>query len=625
MAEDYTLPSLDLKIDRGVLNSFASKNNIDVNSLDERQQFDLYARAKAFANDTGNNNYLSAATIQSFRPVTNEDIARDPSSMGWTADGFTQSDFFDPSGNLSKQQSDYIDSTGKTAIELGQPSYFQNNVSVWNGMGFEDVSQSIIDSSPNGKFHKAVDPNTGFTTYYDNRAADMAAARIQQEYGGDAPDHIWSYYLRSPEQRQESLAQSQEYLRRKAASRFKLGAFIAKSLVPSIVGSGFGAAIGGAAGLSNIATQGLSGALSGGFSSGVSGNGLEGIALDALKGASTSIAFGQAKDALGLDLNPFSGDDASLSSQSISSEALLDSPSSSLVSAPISSESLLNAPVGSAAGFSTDIIGNAPSAEALLAAPVGGFAGSSGSFVSNSLSKLGLDKMSPFTLLAGAGLLGGTIYSTNKQADAAEEAARIQAQSGQDAINSQERMLNMQIEEQRAARDESVALRQPYIDAGSSSLDGLNALVNDPNAQASFIQDNPFYESLANDAQQRIFSNSAAQGKLGSGGTAEALQNSLVLLGQDLLNQSVQQKQNLATLGANAASGAATGIQNSASNIVNAQGAASSNITDLLTQIGNAQASGTVGAANAGTQGFNNLLNTALTAYGISQGNLLNI
>lgn len=89
---------------------------------------------------------------------------------------------------------------------------------------------------------------------------------------------------------------------------------------------------------------------------------------------------------------------------------------------------------------------------------------------------------------------------------------------------------------------------------------GLLDLVTNPTAQKDYVMNNPFFEALAGKASNTLLSNQAARGKIGSGGTAEALQNSLMLLGTDLLNQSITQRQNLANMGQSAAAqtGAAT-------------------------------------------------------------------
>lgn len=69
---------------------------------------------------------------------------------------------------------------------------------------------------------------------------------------------------------------------------------------------------------------------------------------------------------------------------------------------------------------------------------------------------------------------------------------------------------------------------------------------------------------------------------------------------------------NLATMGQNAAAGQGTATMQ-----------AGGTISDLLTQQGNALAAGQVGAANANTQGINNLLNLGTTVgVGLATGGL---
>ncbi len=112
---------------------------------------------------------------------------------------------------------------------------------------------------------------------------------------------------------------------------------------------------------------------------------------------------------------------------------------------------------------------------------------------------------------------------------------------------------------------------------------------------------------MANDAKNKLFANAAAKGKLGTGGTAEALQNSLLLLGDSLLNSQTTRGQNLANLGANTA-GSLNSVNNSGIQ----------NLTGLTTDVGNAQAAGTIGGYNATTGAINNGLNTAAKLYGVN-------
>lgn len=156
----------------------------------------------------------------------------------------------------------------------------------------------------------------------------------------------------------------------------------------------------------------------------------------------------------------------------------------------------------------------------------------------------------------------------------------------------------------------------PFRGAGVKQLQGLENLVLDPNAQLDFIQNNPFFNALAGDATNRLMNIQAASGRLGTGDTPAALQNQLLLLGNDLLQQSIGNRFNIATMGQNAAAQTGAMTQNSANSISN-----------LITGGANAQAAGHVGAANARAAGTNNLINAgagaglgAMGAFGSSVG-----
>lgn len=177
-------------------------------------------------------------------------------------------------------------------------------------------------------------------------------------------------------------------------------------------------------------------------------------------------------------------------------------------------------------------------------------------------------------------------FSGAKAAEAQRRAAELQFESTQAGVA-----------EQRAAREQARADLSPFREEGVGALEGLASLIQDPNAQSNFAN-NEFFGALAGDAQQRL---SGA----GFGGISnEAMQNANLLLSPELLNQNISQRFNLATLGANAAGGQATATLGT-----NAQ------ITDLITQGGNAQAAGLIGAQNARTRGLNDALQIGSAFY----------
>lgn len=233
-------------------------------------------------------------------------------------------------------------------------------------------------------------------------------------------------------------------------------------------------------------------------------------------------------------------------------------------------------------------------------------------------------------------------FSGQSAADAALEGARLQAGVGQQGIDLQRdiqnRLFDLSAPFQQLGAGQIGALTEalepgqnPFFSAIQGQLSDGSALnrlaaLDDPENQAAFIENNPFFDTLANQAQDRLFSNQAARGKLGSGDTASALQQQIVGLGNDLLaRERSALAQSAGTQMQNLAAGAGlssdldarrfnqlldvVGLgQNAAVLQGNAIQSTGNNITNLLGQIGNAQAAGGIGAANALGQGSQNMV-----------------
>ena len=193
-------------------------------------------------------------------------------------------------------------------------------------------------------------------------------------------------------------------------------------------------------------------------------------------------------------------------------------------------------------------------------------------------------------VIGGVAAIGGAVI----QSRSASKAADAQEEASEDAIAFQ-----------REALEQSRADLQPFRQAGENALPGLQRLTFGQEDQKQFVTNNPFFDALADDAQKRIFNNQAARGKVGSGGTAEALQNRLLLLGPQLVQQSIDNRFKLAQLGGNAAAGQA-----------NATLQTGGTISDLATQGGNAQAAGIIGRGNAIAGGIEGIASAAGGAFG---------
>ena len=164
------------------------------------------------------------------------------------------------------------------------------------------------------------------------------------------------------------------------------------------------------------------------------------------------------------------------------------------------------------------------------------------------------------------------------------------------------------------ARGEAAAA--PFAALGNEAAPMLSQLLQEGQPQAQSAQqviDNPFFQSLSQDQDQRLLSQRAALGLAGSGGTQDSLTRQQMLLGnhfqqQDLSNQQIAQGNrfnqlfNTTQLGANAAIGEAGSAGNILTNIANAQnaagiGAANANaaFTGQVLQLGGAALGGAFG------------------------------
>lgn len=213
-------------------------------------------------------------------------------------------------------------------------------------------------------------------------------------------------------------------------------------------------------------------------------------------------------------------------------------------------------------------------------------------------------------------------------ADAAEEAAAIQAAAANSAADATLKATEMTVEEQRLAREQSRADLQPFTDFGSSFMDptksavaSAQTLFNDP----SSIMENPFFTAMQDDVRRKNLQNAAVGGRLDSGGTVAGLEESAMRTGFDILNsERTAQLQNATFLsnlvggGQNAAAGQGASSMNAAGQIGSATMAGNNTANNFTTNAAAATAAGVVGSANAESQAINNLFNAGATIYGAS-------
>ena len=250
----------------------------------------------------------------------------------------------------------------------------------------------------------------------------------------------------------------------------------------------------------------------------------------------------------------------------------------------------LGGPIGGALGGAAGGLVSGGGIEGALKGAVTGYAGGSalGALSSGSAGN-------PLLQLLNA---GSTLYSAEAGKSAAKKASAQQVAA-----------LNRATAQQRASLAQAKANVQPYLNAGAASANSLSSLVNDPNAQANFIRNNPFYASLADDAKRKLFATQAATGKLGTGGTLDELQNRLLMLGSGLMGDEIKRRQGVAELGSN-----------TATRFNEANQSGQNALTGLTAAIGGAQAGGTLAAQDSLTKALQSGINTAGTLYGMEKG-----
>lgn len=158
---------------------------------------------------------------------------------------------------------------------------------------------------------------------------------------------------------------------------------------------------------------------------------------------------------------------------------------------------------------------------------------------------------------------------------------------------------------QGAATNEAIAYQKeataPYRALGEQNIPELQALLSGQ-GQLDYLQNNPLFNAAIENANQSIGAGAAARGKLGSGGTVNALFQNYLATGENYLNNQFNRLLSPVNIGASASTGNAA------------------NVGNLLTNNANAQAAAALQAGSAQANSFNTLLQGAATAAAAGGG-----
>ena len=209
--------------------------------------------------------------------------------------------------------------------------------------------------------------------------------------------------------------------------------------------------------------------------------------------------------------------------------------------------------------------------------------------------------------LAGIAASGATLISGYMQADAAQQASQIQAGMSQAGIDEQRRQFN-----------EIQKLLQPYVQAGTTAIGGMQpfaaagapalqqqqALLGlaGPEAQRAAIEQisqSPEMQALTRQGEEAILQRASATGGLRGGNVQAALAQFRPQLLSELINQQYGRLGGLTALGANTQQNIAALGQGSAVGQATAGLQSATNISNLLGQQGAALAGGQLAQGKA--------------------------
>jgi len=199
----------------------------------------------------------------------------------------------------------------------------------------------------------------------------------------------------------------------------------------------------------------------------------------------------------------------------------------------------------------------------------------------------------------------GSITGSKQAGQAAQDAAVIQAQSSERAI-----------EEQRRQFDALQKLLAPYVAAGvggegaAGALQAQQALLGLRGAEEQTsairgIEQGPLYSEMARQGEEALLQQASATGGLRGGNVQAALAQFRPQLLNELITQQYQRLGGLTNIGQSSAAGVgASGMEQA------------SNISNLLAQQGAALAGGRVAQGQTAQRTFGNVLGIAGAASG---------
>lgn len=147
-----------------------------------------------------------------------------------------------------------------------------------------------------------------------------------------------------------------------------------------------------------------------------------------------------------------------------------------------------------------------------------------------------------------------------------------------------------QIAYQEGAEKRATERLQPFVNLGTSNIQGLQGLLT-PQGQMSYLQSNPMFQAAIQNATQKSGAAAASIGKHNSGGLVDQLMQNYLGMGEQFIGNQFNRLTNTVGMGQASAAGQAANSLNAANNI-----------TGILGNQGDIRAAGTMAGQNIQNQ-----------------------
>ena len=165
-----------------------------------------------------------------------------------------------------------------------------------------------------------------------------------------------------------------------------------------------------------------------------------------------------------------------------------------------------------------------------------------------------------------------------------------QAKATKKAGDQQLAATNAQIGYQKEADALAAQRLQPFVDLGTSNIQGLQGLLT-PQGQMGYLQSNPMFQAAVQNAASQTKGAAASQGKFGSGGLVNQLMQNYLSQGEQFVGNQFNRLTNTVGMGQASAAGQAANSLNAANNI-----------TGILGNQGDIRSAGTMAGQNIQNQ-----------------------